>query len=67
LQLAAKKGCKEETRVLAAKGADVNAEDDEGSRPLHLAVLSKEKDTVEILIEKGASINESDRRGQSAL
>jgi len=45
---------------LIARGANVNAKDDGGVTPLHLAVLYKHPDTVKLLISKGADVNAKD-------
>lgn len=51
-------------RMLITKGADVNAKNDDGITPLHLA------DTIDIarlFIENGADINAKDKDGQTPL
>ena len=48
----------EKVRILLAKGVDVNAQDEEGSTPLCLAVKSGKMEIVQVLVEAGAKINE---------
>jgi ankyrin repeat protein len=48
---------KEIAELLIAKGADVNAESQRGSTPLHEAASSGHKEIAELLIANGANVN----------
>ena len=50
-----------------AAGTDVNAKDDEGMTPLHLAAHADHKKIVELLIAKGADVNAKDNMGFTPL
>ncbi|KAK6186949.1 hypothetical protein SNE40_006205 [Patella caerulea] len=49
---------------LIGKAFDVNARDESGSTPLHLAVTRGKPQTVSILISKGAEVNVRDNMGR---
>ncbi len=53
--------------LLVAKGADVNAADEGGVRPLHRAVTSGQVLVVKRLIALGAEVNVTDARGRTPL
>ena len=57
LHLTAFYGYKNATELLLARGANINATDDQGRTPLFEAVRSRKKDIVEILIANGADLN----------
>jgi len=42
---------------LVEKGADINAKDEKGNTPLHLAAYNGFTETVRLLVDKGADIN----------
>ena len=53
--------------ALLAKGANVNATNEEGATALLLAAGDGPWKTVELLIDKGADINVKDQEGSTAL
>ena len=59
-------GRKDLVKLLLAKGADVNAKDDVGYTPLHLAVKVS-NEVVELLLAKGADVNAKDNFGYTPL
>lgn len=59
LHFAAKAGQMEVTQFLISKGADVNAQDNEGNTPLHMSMLGGSPMTVNLLLQNGASSTEN--------
>ena len=53
--------------LVVAQGADVNAADAQGTRPLHRAIRSGQVRVVKRLIALGADVNLTDGQGQSPL
>src|SRR5208337_2904389 len=53
--------------VLLAHKADVNARDNRGLTPLHLAADSGHKDVVEVLLANGAEVNPKADDGETPL
>lgn len=64
LHFAAKYGHKELTELLIAKGASVNAKNNNGMTPLH---MSSSKEVTELLLSKGALVNVQDNQGETPL
>jgi ankyrin repeat protein len=54
-------------RILLDKGANVNAEADNGERPLHMAALCRDYMAVVILLEAGADPNVGRNDGKTPL
>jgi len=52
---------------LLSQGADVNARDEYGQMPLHLAVVRGRQKIVELLISRGANIEGKDNAGRTPL
>jgi len=64
---AASMGDTEKVHALLAKGADVNARDNDGSTALMAAVTYGHIDIVHALLAKGADVNAKDNAGDTAL
>jgi len=54
-------------RLLIQYGADVNAPEDHGFTPLHLAAYIGNADVVRLLLESGAAVNQSNRSHSTPL
>jgi ankyrin repeat protein len=67
LRWAAEYGHKVVAVLLLGKGADVNAENNGGATPLHIAVYNTHKDMAELLIAKGADMNTAAKDGTTPL
>lgn len=57
----------DELRALLASGADIEATDDSGWRPLHFAAQKGSVDVVEMLVEAGATIDSTNNKGDTPL
>ena len=68
LHLAAIKGHCDVIALLAGSGCmDIECEDVEGHRPLHLAVEGGSAEAVELLLDMGAEVHAATRRGATPL
>ncbi len=61
LREAIREGDIEAVKRHLAAGMDVNAKDDNGWNPLHLAVENGHKEIAELLISKSADVNAKDK------
>lgn len=57
----------EMVRMLVSMGADVNATDNLGDTPLHIAARNGRGDIARALIEGGAEVNSRNKAGQTPL
>jgi len=53
--------------VALGEKANINARDEKGYTPLHLAACSIASDVIKLLIERGADINAQDSEGRTPL
>ncbi|MBT8260245.1 MAG: ankyrin repeat domain-containing protein [Bacteroidia bacterium] len=67
LMAAVVKGYTNIVDLLLRKKANVNIADNNGTLPIHYAVMFKQYDIIELLIEADANIDLEDNRGNSAL
>lgn len=67
LLYAARQGCTECVKILAAAGADLNATDPDRVSPLNLALINQHFETAVTLIEAGADVNQFDLWGRAPL
>ncbi|PLC62302.1 hypothetical protein B7L68_07655 [Thermoproteus sp. CP80] len=67
LRIATYKGDVRRVKELLEKGADPNAQDEDGSTPLHAAAFGGHVDVVRLLLEQGANPNAKDKHGFTPL
>ena len=67
LHYAAFYGHKDVLELLLAKGADVNAKEDDDKTPLHFAAIKGRKEAVKLLLAKGADVNAKEDTGETPL
>lgn len=67
LMFAAQQGAYGAAQVLAARGADLNQVDPDGTTALVLAIINAHYDVAAMLVEKGADPNIADTTGMAAL
>jgi ankyrin repeat protein len=60
-------GSLEDVKILVARGADVNAVDNDGYTPLHMAAMSGYADKARFLLEKGARLKAFTKYGAAPL
>jgi len=61
------KGNIDVVKLLISQRADVNAKDNKGITPLHLAVIKCNIDVAKLLISKGADVNATDKYSRTPL
>jgi ankyrin repeat protein len=67
LMYAARDGGVDAARALARAGADLNAQDPDGTTALVLAIMNAHYDTADAILEAGADPNIADKAGMAAL
>lgn len=67
LMAAVVKGYSKIVEILLSKKANVNIADNNGTLPIHYAVMFKQYDIIEFLLGADANIDLRDNRGNSAL
>lgn len=67
LHRAAATGDAETIRALAAEGADLNARDNSGRTPVHVATFTRQPDALRALAEAGADMNALDGESYDAV
>jgi len=64
---AARQDAKDAVRALAESGADLNAQDADGTTALQFAIINQHYDMAAILLEKGANPNVADNTGMTSV
>ena len=67
LMYAARQGALDAAKALAESGADLNAQDPDGTPALTFAVINGHYDVAELLAARGADVNVADRTGVTPL
>ena len=67
IHLAAELGSIRQVRRFIEKGVDINAVNEDGETPLHMAVFNRNKDVFEFLIANGAEVNAKSNDGDTIL
>ena len=67
LMFAARQGAADSARALADAGADLNAQDPDGTPALTIAIGNGHTDVARLLLERGAHPNVADRAGMTPL
>jgi len=67
LMYAARQGALDAAKALAETGANLNAQDPDGTPAITFAIINGHYDVAELLAEKGADVNVADRTGATPL
>ncbi len=67
LRQAAKRGDVEATNLLLQQGANIDAADNSGETPLHIAAFNSSSEVGRVLLERGANIEAADKAGWTPL
>ena len=67
LHSASSKGETKKIHTLIEEGAAINVVDNQGSTPLHVAVLGKKIETIRVLVELGADVSITNNKNSTAL
>jgi ankyrin repeat protein len=54
-------------KLLLSKGAEIDAKDDDGMTPLHIAAWKGRKAVVQLLLSHGTEVNARNKRGTTPL
>lgn len=65
--MAAREGAADAVKALAEAGANLNAQDPEGTTALIVAIINGHYDVARVLAEKGADLNLADSKGMTPL
>jgi uncharacterized protein len=64
---AAERGSAEAARLLLDRGAAINATNEDGNTPLHLAALHGRAEVAAVLLDRNAAVNLKNKRGETPL
>jgi ankyrin repeat protein len=67
MMYAARQDAREAAQALAEHGADLNAQDPDGTTALEFAIINQHHDLAALLLEKGADPNVPDQTGMTAV